>query len=273
MDFFNKLKSAITNYENKKTIVDFHPGYLIGLFLTGFIGLVLIATMVQYALILPLGDTLFNSEFVNSLDSIIEGSSNVFLNFLDSVALFTYYFIAFIIFIILIFINKKALKWLYASIHKNAIVEGLAIGLIMLCCTIALGLIISLLPTDTSSNNNQQGIENAFSAAPLLSFFSIVIFAPVCEELTYRVGLFGLIAKKSKILAYVITILVFAFIHFDFEAENIINELINLPVYLVGAGFLCYAYARKGNPITSIVAHSTYNGIQFIMMLLPMIIK
>lgn len=270
MSFWSKIKNAIINYENKKTIKDLHPGYLIGLFLLGFAGLQVIAIITQLAIAMPLRSTLLNPDFLDQLNGIDSTTRLALSNLLNGVALFSYYFIAFIIFILLIIANKNALSWVISCFKKSAVAEGFAIALMMYCCAIAYNIISSKLFPSATTNENQQGIENAFSAAPLLSFFSIVIFAPVVEELTYRVGLFGLISKKSKILAYIVTVLVFALIHFDFSAENIWNELVSLPAYLIGAVFLCYAYSKKGNVVTSIVAHSVYNGIQFLLMLLFM---
>ncbi len=238
---------------------------LISLFLIGFIGLQLIATFAALLIQAPLL-SFINEDFIKAVNGISEGAGDKILYFIDGVMLFVYYNITFAIFMILIAANKNALSYAKKAFKKNAFTEGLAIALLMLGATIIYGLISTILYPH-ESNNNQLSLESAFSMAPFLSFFSIVIFAPVCEELTYRAGLFGLIAKKSRIAAYIVTVLVFALIHFDFTAEDIINELVNLPSYLIGAVFLCYAYDRRNNIFTSIFAHMIYNGIQFLMML------
>lgn len=240
-------------------------GVLITMFLLGFVGLQLIAVIVSLLIQVPLFN-FYDESFIAAVNGISKGMGNKILAIIDSVALFTYYFITFIIFIIVIGFSKNTREYLKKAFKKSAILEGLVIALIMLGATMIYGVISTIIyPHDT--NNNQAGIESSFAVMPLLSFFCIVIFAPFCEELTYRAGLFGLIAKKSKIAAYIVTILVFALIHFDFTAKDMINELVNLPSYLIGAGLLCYAYSRKDNIFTAIFAHLFYNGIQFLLML------
>ncbi len=269
ISILKKIKNKIISFEENKTIKNFKLPFLISLFLLGFVGLSLIALIVQILLEAPINGTFLNSEFLNTLNE--EEIKNSIINFFNSVSLFMYYFITFFIFIILIIVNKESLSYIKSCIHKNAFIEGIAIAIMMFCCSIAYSMFIQMINPSTTSNNNQQGIENAFYAAPLLSFFSIVLFAPVCEELTYRLGLFSLIAKKSKILAYIVTILFFTLIHFDFSVKTPKEwtiELINMPAYMIGAIFLCFAYARKGNILTSITAHACYNGIEFLLMLI-----
>ncbi len=261
----NTMNNNITNKNEKEDNSKLSVPLLISLFLIGFIGLQLIATIVALLIQAPLV-SFINADFIKAVNGITEGAGDKILYFIDGVMLFSYYFVAFVIFMILIVANKNALSYLKKAFKTNAILEGLVIALSMLGVTIIYGIISSILYPH-ESNNNQLSLESAFSVAPFLSFFSIVIFAPVCEELTYRAGLFGVIAKKSRIAAYIVTILVFALIHFDFTAKDIINELVNLPSYLIGAGFLCYAYDRKNNIFTSIFAHMFYNGIQFLLML------
>lgn len=269
MNILQSIKNKILDFESKKNIRDFNISYLIGLFLIGFIGISLIASVVQIIINYPLNE-LLTETFKNS---ITDNQFSLITNLLNGIMLFGYYFITFIIFIILIVINQDALKWFISSLNKNGVLEGIAIALMMFCCSMIYSLLARYVFNNNQSNNNQEGLENSFAAIPFLSFFSIVIFAPFCEEITYRMGLFGAIAQKSKILAYFITILFFAFIHFDFQATDIVNEFINIPAYIIGAAFLCYAYERKGNLVTSITAHMFYNGFEYILMLISIFVQ
>lgn len=262
------LKEKIINFEKNKTMLKCNPILLCLLFIIGFIGLTVINTIVAYLIKMPIAEWLSDS-FLSKLkeDPNYEKFYDVYINIINGILLFTTYFVLTIIFALIVRFNKETFENIKKSITKNAALEGVCIAIIILCIS-SIYNIISANIFPHKSNNNQAGIESTFSVLPILSFFSICIFAPFCEELTYRYGLFGLIAKKSKILAYIITILFFAFIHFDFTSDNLANEFINLPAYLIGAAGLSYAYCRKGNIVTSIVAHSTYNTIQFVLMVI-----
>ena len=54
------------------------------------------------------------------------------------------------------------------------------------------------------SNTTASLQNNAF-----FGFLSVVVFAPIVEELTYRYSLFGGVVRKKKWLAYVVSGVVF----------------------------------------------------------------
>lgn len=106
--------------------------------------------------------------------------------------------------------------------------------------------IVSLLREPVSSNINQQSLDTMDSLYPFTSMIVFGFIGPICEEITYRVGLFSLFKRKSRWLAYVITIIVFAFIHFNFETKSLINELLNLPFYAFAAVAFSFTYEHFG---------------------------
>ena len=68
-------------------------------------------------------------------------------------------------------------------------------------------------------------------------------------------------------VAYIVTPLIFALIHFDFfagSAEGYINELLNLPSYIIAGVTLTIIYDKFGLS-TSIVAHCGNNLISIFM--------
>ena len=144
------------------------------------------------------------------------------------------------------------------KISKN-IKDGVAIGIIILSFTLLYNIIINqIIPT--GSNQNESSVEAMTLQNPLFSTISIVFIAPIFEELVYRYGLFGLLKSTNRFLAYAGTILIFAFIHFNFSTEpsELLNEVLNLPSYLFAAGILSYAYDKNGLAC-SIVAHAFNN--------------
>ena len=133
-------------------------------------------------------------------------------------------------------------------------------------------LVSSLVGTFTSlfhevSDNVNQSTAVVFSKNyPLLAFFVIGILGPLCEELTYRVGLYSFLRRINKYLAFIITIIVFTLIHIDFEATDIVNELWSIPSYVAAGAVLTLAYEHRG-PACSMTAHVCYNIFAFLTIL------
>ena len=117
-----------------------------------------------------------------------------------------------------------------------------------------------------SDNINQSAADAFANNYPILAFFVMAIIGPICEELTYRVGLYSFLRRINKYLAIIISSIVFALIHFSFKQETIVNELWSLPTYIVSGVILALAYEHKG-PACSMTAHILYNTLAFIVLL------
>ena len=151
---------------------------------------------------------------------------------------------------------------------------GLAGGAALIAAQIIINIVIQAI-RPTPENANQTAVENFISYYPLLSILVIGILGPVIEELTYRLGLFTFLKRANKILAYILTVLIFALIHFDFfagSAEAYITELLNLPSY-IAAGFLLCLWYDKFGLASSIVAHSFNNLYSIIMPLIILLAR
>ena len=111
-------------------------------------------------------------------------------------------------------------------------------------------------PIETSSN--EAGVRSIIGLHPFASIIILGIVGPLCEELAYRVGLFGLLKKVNRVLAYAVTGLVFGLLHFDFTSPDLITELIFLPTYIAPGIILSVAYDLFGLPC-SWFAHSLNN--------------
>ena len=151
-------------------------------------------------------------------------------------------------------------KLLYKLKNWKHYLIGLGFGVGIILFDIFYTTIVSSFYT-FSVNQNEQGIRSIVAVYPIASIFIFGIIGPVCEELTYRVGLFSAINKKNKIVAYIVTILVFGFIHFSFKFDDpkkIIDELVCLPMYLASGFLLTFAYDKFGFPCST-VAHITNN--------------
>ena len=156
---------------------------------------------------------------------------------------------------------------LFFSKFKNGIdyLYGIGYAVSIICIGTVIGLLISFIYQGTD-NNNQAAAVSIVKSYPLIAYFVLGILGPICEELTYRVGLYSFLRRINKYLAFAVTVIVFALIHFDFSAADIVNELWALPTYLVCGFILTLAYEHRG-PACSILAHMLYNSIAFIIML------
>ena len=222
-----------------------HPGYKdwayrLTLFLLGFIGLDIVTLIIQ--LILQL---IIPEYFVKDSPYYITG-----LTIINTIR----YMLLSITFVSLLLPRLKIIIKKFKDWKGDIIGLGFGAGIILL--TIFYNLIISQF-IDLGTNTNEVAAESMIVAYPVLSIIVLGILGPICEEITYRYGLFSLLDKKNKILAYILTPLVFAIIHFDFTGDLVI-ELLNLPVYIIAGLSLTFAYDRFGFN-TAIIAHITNN--------------
>lgn len=155
---------------------------------------------------------------------------------------------------------------------------GLFYGLVVIIGSITVSLLMNLIFGDQGSNANQGTIELIIKNHPLSSFFWIVLAGPIVEEIIYRFGLFGGLRKINRPLAYVVSALIFGFIHFNVPVDEngavimaeLITELINIPSYIVSGLIFAYAYDKEGFGV-GVVAHITNNLISFIFSIISII--
>lgn len=175
---------------------------------------------------------------------------------------FTTYLVLFTIFILIIFFIKPAEKNKF--IRQFKVGKNYYLGIIFGVCLIGLNFLLSLFSTyvlKATDNDNQQGLILMVQSYPFLSVLILGFIGPICEELTYRVGLFNVISKKKRWVGYVVGMLIFGLIHFDFTAgspEAYLNELKNIPTYIIAGAYLCYSY-EKSSYIGSSIAHIMNN--------------
>ncbi len=169
--------------------------------------------------------------------------------------------IIFLIFLLFIIKFRKDILRSF-KVWKNyigmAIVFGLLFGLSLL------GQFLLQHFCGLHDGENERLLNDVIATYPALSIIFIGFLAPICEEMTYRVGLFSLLHRYKKWVAYVVTIVIFTLIHIHFTAEDLPNELLNIPLYLLGAIALTFAYDKFGLA-GSICCHILNNTILVIM--------
>lgn len=166
------------------------------------------------------------------------------------------YFILFLIFLILL---RKDTDELFKSFKGwKPYVFGLVGFLAILNFNLVYNIILTSAGVSISDNANESALNSIVKDFPFLSILIFAIIGPICEELTYRVGLFSLLKRANRWLAYGVTIVVFTLIHFDFSGANLVNELLNIPFYTFAAITFSFLYERFGFA-SSMSAHITNN--------------
>ncbi|RSK16247.1 CAAX amino terminal protease self- immunity [Streptococcus oralis] len=122
----------------------------------------------------------------------------------------------------------------------------------------------SFLPNDPSVN--QQLVEELTHNQPLFSFFMVVVFAPLTEELTFR----GMLARyvfpqqdniKQTVLFLLVSSIIFALVHFPGTPQQFL-------VYASLGFSLGLAYVSRKGLLYSISLHALNNLIGFLMILM-----
>lgn len=225
-------------------VVFFHPAAQIGLFLCGF----------AYAGML-LAELLF-SIFVIGVENKIYQST---------ILLLLVYLLMFGGLLTIAFTTRRKTFIKRFTRYQDYLFGGAyAMGLIFV------GLIISFIMAifqQEGNNTNQSAAIDIANNYPILAFFILCLLGPICEEMTYRVGLYSFFRRINKYLAMAITTIIFALIHFDFLASDMVNELLSLPSYLSAGLLLTIAYEHRG-PACSMTAHILYNTFAFVLMIL-----
>lgn len=130
-------------------------------------------------------------------------------------------------------------------------------------------IIIQSITTITESTN--EATADAFIVNfPYIAFFVIVLLGPICEEATYRLGLFSFLYRVKPWLAYLVGIILFAFVHFSSksftDSDVLLNEFLNLPFYLFAGFVFCFIYHKWGLA-ASLSAHILNNLLTFFLVL------
>ena len=194
------------------------------IFLIGLAGLIAVGITVEVIVLM-----------VNP--SLLDSESELYINGLATVNTVQYL----IILGVMIFLLWPRLFDLIERFkYWKHVLIGLGVGVAIIGFTILYNVIISQF-IELETNSNEQAAEDMIKAFPVISIFILGFVGPICEELAYRYGLFNLLKRKSKILAYFVASLVFGIIHFDITAD-LITEILNFPVYLACGLFLGLAY-------------------------------
>lgn len=145
---------------------------------------------------------------------------------------------------------------------RNALITMLlAFGILIVC-----GRLFALLTAlfgQLPSSPNQDAVESLAAVDMRRMAASAVIMAPIVEEALFRGMIFGSIRPKNRILAYVVSIVVFALYHVWTYAlvYRSLTALVSGAAYLPIAFVLAFCYDRTESIWTPIFFHMFYNAL------------
>ncbi len=229
------------------------------LFLIGWLGLSIFASIISF--------------IITSIINVKDASDSLLIT-LNCIVNFGSYVLVLIT--LLFVMGKDLIIRVFKDFGKyKKVLKGILFGILVLVAQILYNLIISNLFKDITANNNQSNVVTMVHSQPIMMFIAVVILAPICEETTYRLGLFGAIYKKNRILAHILSALFFGLLHsiflsssvFTASGEEMLNELLNLPSYIIPGLIFSIAYENEKSLTTSITAHMVNNIISYISVL------
>ncbi len=153
----------------------------------------------------------------------------------------------------------------FRSIRFWVLVQAVILGLAMhYAGTFVYGLIVTLLKLDLTSFNDEtiQMLAQQGMAAMIVCG---VVLAPMVEETLVRGLIFGAIRRKSRILAYVVSVLFFAAIHVwqYLLIEDMVPVLLAAVQYIPAGIALGWTYEKSNNIWAPIFMHMIVNAISF----------
>jgi len=209
-----------------------------------------------------IGLTLFNLIFSLIAQFITPMKDNVSGN---AIVMYVSYGALFITLIAAIWTDIPKLKNHFNKYQPYVL--GILMGVILILFNIGYNNFVNLF-YQMDDNLNQQTAVQYVKLYPVASFFILGLIGPICEELAYRVGLFSLVRRINRVVSYILSALIFGLIHFDFTSTNLVNELVNLPIYVLSGVALCFTYEKFGlaSSITAHIVNNVYSVISIIVL-------
>ena len=168
-----------------------------------------------------------------------------------------------------------AIFWRFLEDSFRSAVENLSLVLITALVgflayrfsSSVLGILTYYIYPDFQSVNDQNIAEMAQGQLPMWAFATVVL-VPTAEELLFRGVLFGGLYSRSKILAWVLSVVGFSLVHvIGYVGYYSWDLLLICGVQYLPAG-ICFAYAyhHSGNIYTPILMHTAVNALGILAM-------
>ncbi len=127
--------------------------------------------------------------------------------------------------------------------------------------SILVGILIVVVMPESFENLNDTTISGLAREDFSLTLVGTAVLVPVAEELMYRGVIFGSLYRRSPVVAYGVSILIFAAIHLlgYLPLYDPLSLLLSFLQYLPAGIFLGWAYAHSGTILAPILIHVAVN--------------
>ena len=141
--------------------------------------------------------------------------------------------------------------------------RNILIGLIGLYGLNELVYRLSNLVISNRTNLNDTTISAQIQDAPRVTLLIIIFLAPFVEEVLFRGLVFGNLKSKSRVVAYLVSCMLFALLHvWQFAVvQQDITYFLLMVQYLVPGAVLAWAYESSGTLWASIGLHAVANAL------------
>ncbi|MAT14102.1 MAG: hypothetical protein CMJ46_02400 [Planctomyces sp.] len=165
---------------------------------------------------------------------------------------------------VMVFATKMGrIRWRDCGFRSDQIQEQVTAGMLGFAMAMPIVfLFIMLTAVFRTPDNAHQFIQMMAKSPSVLNYlmigFSVIILAPLAEELLFRVCMQGLFQQRNPLLAIMVTSLVFALVHGFPDSISLV------PLALI-LGTVYYYY---NSYIACVVLHAAFNGFMFLLSLL-----
>ena len=175
------------------------------------------------------------------------------------------------IIVIFIFIYRNELKNEFKDFkanYKTYFKGNIKYWLIALAVMYVSNLVIAFIKYqstgDLGTAANEEAIRQTLKAAPVYTFISAAIFAPIVEELTFRKSLRHIL--KNKIAFIIISAFIFGGLHVFTDNVTLVDLLYLIPYCAPGVAF-AIILVKTDNIFNTISLHLLHNGILMLLQL------
>ena len=163
-------------------------------------------------------------------------------------------------------------KYLFEDFNKikespfKFIALSLGFGLAFIIISFGIDILFSLIVEPSQNQNNIEMIMANGGTIPMI--ISVVLLAPIVEELIFRKAIFKFNENGSIVKSYVISIIAFTLPHMlSTDVSNFFVWLIQCIPYASCGFMLCYIYEKSNHNIyAAIIAHMMNNLLAAILM-------
>ena len=236
-------------------------GYVICQFILGLVFIYLVAFIyaafngLEFSILIEVlsgADKTFTDAYISGA-SIVNGWGN-FLVYITSFVIVTFYM-------------RDILKNDFYELKNNIKYEAWFVPLMTIIFLVITLVVQNLVAQLVPQSNNQSAIVEVLkgnAAVPMI--ISVVICAPVIEELIYRKAIFSYTQKHGKWVAYVVSIVLFTLPHMLSTTSDINTWLLQCIPYALSAFLLAFIYDRGKHSIySSIFVHMANNLLAVVM--------